>query len=292
MERTQHACEPTARFIAHLPQRAPFVHGSVKLTQRWTHPAFIGFVPAMPELVVGTLCAAQADIRGRLDEQRTTAVVRVGTLTVIPPQHQAYWQIPRAIDVSHVSLTQARLEACAEQTGRTAQLELIPRIGCDDPTSTRIVDLLNHELTSGDRTSGLFVDQAVDLLCIQLIRRHGAGGVRTFQRPRRGLPAWQVKRVTAYMCEHLAEDVRLDDLAKLVRLSRFHFCTSFRLATGRTPHVWLNAQRIAHARRLLSDPERRVSDVATSVGFQTPSSFSASFRRLVGVTPTEYRRKL
>jgi AraC family transcriptional regulator len=50
--------------------------------------------------------------------------------------------------------------------------------------------------------------------------------------------------------------------------------------------------RIERARQLLAAPELRIIDVALAVGYQTPSAFSASFRRVLGITPTEYRSRL
>ena len=94
------------------------------------------------------------------------------------------------------------------------------------------------------------------------------------------------------MREHLAKEIGLDELAALVNLSRFHFCTAFRKATGRTPHNWLMILRIEEARRLLETPALAVTDVALAVGYQTPSSFAAVFRKLVGMTPSAYRRAL
>ena len=94
------------------------------------------------------------------------------------------------------------------------------------------------------------------------------------------------------MRERLEQEIGLNELAALVNLSRFHFCTAFRMATGRTPHEWLTHQRIARARELLADPALRITDIALSVGYETPSAFAASFRKVAGVTPTEFRRRL
>jgi AraC family transcriptional regulator len=132
---------------------------------------------------------------------------------------------------------------------------------------------------------------------------HDAGVLQLFESPtppaaprlaprRRGLVPWQVRRVTTYMGDNLERGIGLQELAGLVGLSRFHFCSSFRLATGRTPHEELTWQRIERARTLLADPTLRIIDVALAVGYQTPSAFAASFRRFVGVTPTEFRRTL
>ena len=138
----------------------------------------------------------------------------------------------------------------------------------------------------------LFVEQALDLLCTHLHARPFLAGQSTMPVARRGLLAWQVRRVTAYMRERLDQDIGLDELAAQVNLSRFHFCTAFRLATGHTPYEWLTSLRIERARQLLADPRLRVTDIALAVGYKTPSAFAASFRKVAGVTPTEFRRSL
>jgi AraC family transcriptional regulator len=92
------------------------------------------------------------------------------------------------------------------------------------------------------------------------------------------------------MQDQLDRDIGLNELAGLVNLSRFHFCTAFRLATGQTPHEWLTARRIERARELLDNPTLRVTDIALAVGYSTPSAFAASFRKVTGMTPTDFRR--
>ena len=87
------------------------------------------------------------------------------------------------------------------------------------------------------------------------------------------------------------ENIRLQELADLVNLGRFHFCTAFRMATGRTPHQWMTRQRIAYAKKLLKDGTPRITDIALVV-YETPSAFSATFHKVAGLTPSEFRRRL
>lgn len=113
----------------------------------------------------------------------------------------------------------------------------------------------------------------------------------TVQR-RRGLANWQVRRVTTYMSERLDQEVCLQELARLINLSRFHFCTSFRLATGQTPREWLIARRIERACTLLAQPSLSITKIGLAVGYATPSAFAASFHKRMGMTPSEFRRAL
>jgi AraC family transcriptional regulator len=136
------------------------------------------------------------------------------------------------------------------------------------------------------------VEQAIDLLCRHLIKGHSSIGALPTSAARHGLADWQVKRVTGYMRDHMDEEMGLQELATLLDLSRFHFCTAFRMATGHTPREWLTVQRIQRAKALLTDPKLPITDIALMVGYQTPSSFAATFRKIAGVTPTEFRRSL
>lgn len=109
---------------------------------------------------------------------------------------------------------------------------------------------------------------------------------------RRGLASWQVRRVTTYMGERLDQEMCLQELARLVNLSRFHFCTAFRLATGQTPREWLIARRIERACKLLEQPSMSITKVGLAVGYATPSAFAASFHKRMGMTPSAFRRTL
>jgi AraC family transcriptional regulator len=214
-----------------------------------------------------------------------------GAVTVIPAELDVTWDVPVSNEFSMVLLPDARLQACADQLGGGRPVGLADRFAVDDPMTSQLLDLIDQEVTHGDRASSLFIEHALDMLYMQLIRAHASHGPIEARPPRRGLAPWQVKRVTSYMRDRLDQDVSLGELAVLVGLSRFHFCTAFRLATGCTPHQWFTAQRMARARQLLGDPALLITDVALAVGYATPSAFSASFRRLVGATPSEYRRQ-
>jgi AraC family transcriptional regulator len=103
-----------------------------------------------------------------------------------------------------------------------------------------------------DGSASLFLEQTVDLLCTQLIGAYASFGALTANVPCRGLTEWRVKRVTDYVNASLDRQIGLDELAAQVGLSRFHFCASFKLATGMTPHEWLTSLRMHRARELLT----------------------------------------
>jgi AraC family transcriptional regulator len=107
---------------------------------------------------------------------------------------------------------------------------------------------------------------------------------------RGGLAPWQVRRVTDYLEANLARDVALDELAALVGLSEYHFCTAFRRSAGLPPHCWLTARRMEKAKALMAEGRDGLTEIALAVGCGSQSAFGAAFRRTVGVTPTAWRR--
>jgi AraC family transcriptional regulator len=265
---------------------------AVRVTRRWNHGALHDSLTAFPDNVVMTYYGVDRDIAWRSGGRRLGSRTRSGAITVIPEGHDGRWDMDGPIETSHVYIPDRRLQAAAVQITSGGRVELVGRVGFEDPSAARILELLSREAPNQDPSARLFVDQAIDLLCIHLVRAHSSFGALAMEAPRGGLADWQLRRVTQYMREHLAEEIGLDELAALVNLSRFHFCTAFRKATGQTPHNWLMILRIEEARRLLETPALAVTDVALAVGYQTPSSFAAAFRKFVGTTPSAYRRAL
>lgn len=109
------------------------------------------------------------------------------------------------------------------------------------------------------------------------------------ERPPGGLQKWRLKRVVDYVDSHLAKRVTLSDLADVAGLSRMHFASQFRMATGLRPHEYLLRQRVRRASELLAQTTMTIVEIALSVGFQTQAHFTTVFKRIEGRTPSQWR---
>jgi len=87
------------------------------------------------------------------------------------------------------------------------------------------------------------------------------------------------------------EPLDLEALARAAHVSPRHFSRSFRQTFGETPHRYLLTRRIERARHLLRTTDMQVAEVCLAVGFRSVGSFTTTFRRHVGMSPTEYRRR-
>ena len=97
--------------------------------------------------------------------------------------------------------------------------------------------------------------------------------------------------VFAYIREHLRDEIKLADLAKLCRLSERHFARVFKQATGQTVSSYILSARIAKSCDLLRSTAMKIEAVADSVGYRDLDSFYRAFRRIEGVTPGQYRKR-
>lgn len=100
----------------------------------------------------------------------------------------------------------------------------------------------------------------------------------------------RLRRAIAYMREHVAEKLSVEDVAARVGLSRAHFFALFRDQLHTTPQVFWSAVRVEEAiRRLLHEGESLTS-MAIDLGFSAPGNFSRFFKEQTGVPPSAYRR--
>jgi transcriptional regulator GlxA family with amidase domain len=100
-----------------------------------------------------------------------------------------------------------------------------------------------------------------------------------------------LSRIREHIERHYAKPVTVAQLARMARLSTFHFIRVFRAETGQTPHQYLRHRRLERAKELLVTTPMSVTEICDAVGFQSLGSFSALFRKVTGETPAGYRAK-
>ena len=101
-----------------------------------------------------------------------------------------------------------------------------------------------------------------------------------------------VTRAKEYIQQNYSSDLCLDEVAKVVNTSVFHFCKIFKKAAGIGFTDYLSRVRIEKSKNLLLNPNLRISEIAYAVGFQSLTHFNRVFRRIVGQAPTQYRDAL
>jgi AraC-like DNA-binding protein len=102
-------------------------------------------------------------------------------------------------------------------------------------------------------------------------------------------PARHLLRAKDLADARYVEPLDVNDLASAAGLSRAHFSREFRRAFGESPHAYLLTRRLERAAALLRNTDRSPADICFSVGLQSVGSFTTSFTRSYGASPTAYR---
>jgi AraC family transcriptional regulator len=110
-----------------------------------------------------------------------------------------------------------------------------------------------------------------------------------------GLPSPHLQRkiheVQAFLAQNLAYDVDLNTIAAQASLSPYYFTRQFTAMIGMPPYRYLITLRIQRAAQLLRESDLTVTQILHRVGFHSPSHFTTTFRRHMGLSPTAYRRR-
>ena len=104
-------------------------------------------------------------------------------------------------------------------------------------------------------------------------------------------PARHLLRAKDLADSRYAEPLGVEDMAREAGLSRAHFIREFSRAFGDSPHAYLLTRRLERAAALLRSTDRQVADICYSVGLSSLGSFTTSFKRTYGVSPTAYRER-
>jgi AraC family transcriptional regulator len=110
-----------------------------------------------------------------------------------------------------------------------------------------------------------------------------------------GLPSPHLQRkiheVQIFLAQNLSRDVDLTTIAAHASLSPYYFTRQFTAMVGMPPYRYLISLRIQRAAQLLRESDLTVTQILHRVGFHSPSHFTTTFRRHMGLSPTDYRRR-
>lgn len=102
----------------------------------------------------------------------------------------------------------------------------------------------------------------------------------------------RISTVLEYVSDNFKEEIKLDDLAKKVSLSNHYLCKCFKKVTGRTIFEYIEQMRIQNSCYLLRATDLSIMEIALESGFNSVNFFNRTFKKIMGVTPKEYRQTI
>jgi AraC family transcriptional regulator len=178
----------------------------------------------------------------------------------------------------------------AEESGAPRISHFVCPPGIIDPTMVHLASALLPAFQRPGEARKLFIDHLTLAMLTHLYGSYGGARPGTAF-AKGGMTRLQANRAKEFLGAHCADDLSLVDAARACGLSRGHFTKAFRVATGLTPHQWLQRYRIDKAKHLLLSPALTIAEIALSCGFADQSHLTRVFSRLVGDTPAAWRRR-
>lgn len=161
----------------------------------------------------------------------------------------------------------------------------------NDPSATRrLLPCLEHislEVAQKKAHYQEVVQNLLQILAVQLLRSQSVASFSSDV----GNISPKCAQIKRYIDSHYKENVTIETLANVTFLSRSYLIHIFTKEYGEPPISYLIKRRVEESRHLLAKTDRSILDIGLMVGFSSGSYFSQSFRRLVGVSPKEYRRR-
>jgi AraC family transcriptional regulator len=218
--------------------------------------------------------------------ERHTGDALPGDVCVVPAQtpYAVRRDAPGRI-VATVLDAQLLEQTAADEPGAGCT-KVEPRFCARDALLSQLLRALTDEVLVDNPGGPLYAEALGAALAAHLLRKHCAVPAPL---SRRGLGGPTLRRVTDYIEAHLADTIRLQDLAEIAGVSSFQLVRRFKESKGQPPHQFLLRRRIERAREMLRHSDKTILEVALSCGFSSQSHFSAVFRTLTGLTPRKYR---
>jgi AraC-like DNA-binding protein len=170
-------------------------------------------------------------------------------------------------------------------TGFNADAIAAPRLRFADDRIWTLVKLLSDAVNDLDPSAQLYGDGLIAAIAARLFADSPEPSSYG-----KGLAPWQLRRIVAYLDEHLPQRIDLAHLADLAGLSQAYFSRAFKASTGMAPYRWQLDARIRRAQALLIDTAASLDEVAEATGFADAVHFGRTFRKFIGVTPAAWRR--
>jgi AraC-like DNA-binding protein/mannose-6-phosphate isomerase-like protein (cupin superfamily) len=151
---------------------------------------------------------------------------------------------------------------------------------------------MQSELPASSTRARLALTTYLKMLLMLLVNHYAAyaGTVETFQRQQRALD--RLGPLFRYLGENYGSVIQVGEAARLCGMSQSHFMNFFKQVTGLSFMKYLNHYRVERAQALLTRTNRSMASISHEVGFCDQSYFGTVFRKIVGVTPVAYRRRL
>jgi AraC family transcriptional regulator len=254
-------------------------------------PAFERNVPAITHHRLVLVTRPPEDLDLRYEGVKRHRPTPAGSISAVPAGSPVWARSSGHKDELHMFLEAGLMARVAAEAFDLdpARLTVPPLDGLDLPHLRAAMLAVDAELTAGGAGGPLAAESLANVLAVHLLR-HVLAPRQPARRRDGTLPRTKLRAIVEYVEEHLDAGPTLEQLAAVARLSPYYFARQFKRATGLPPHQYGILRRVERAKQLLqAGTALSLAEVAAHAGFSDQSQFSHHFKRLVGVTPGQFR---
>jgi AraC family transcriptional regulator len=213
-----------------------------------------------------------------------------GDIDVIPANTPARWEmLDENVAELLVSLPRSLLDSTLVDTSSSASpVELRNRHQIRDSELETLCWAIQREMQAGYPSGRLYLDGLGLAVASRLVTRHSSME-NVLEVPNGALSGQRLKQVLAFIEDQLGEDLSLDQIAAVARLSPSHTRTLFRSAMRVPLHQFIIQRRVELGRSLLLHSSLSIAEIAQTAGFAHQSHMARHMRRILGVTPRDLR---
>ena len=244
------------------------------------HPYQAAYTPDLP--VIGFAFDGQVGVHAFGSDRKTAFRARPNGLAYVPAGCDVYSQSKHGGEYLKITVEK-------QQHGEPWPW---PRRFSDviDPVAIDAAQRLRRLLLAGDRIDELQCERLVGTLKQRTVHVLGGDSIepaaRCWMTPRR------LRLIEDLIEARLDAKLTVQELAGALRLSAGFFCRAFHAAVGQAPHDYIIDRRVSRARTLLRNAALDLGGIAHASGFASHAHMTATFRKRLGVTPSEFRRHL
>ena len=231
-------------------------------------------------------------VHRRIQKGESSRLILPGGMFMMPGGMDFGVRVDGTLRTVHLYLRRQLLEEVAGDltAGDPAHVETHPRFGDNDPLIERLMLGVRDVVHDDDPSATVYVDYLARAIAACLIRRHSTAAVRRHLEASSKRPSRQIRRAIDFMEANLERSVDLPTIAESTGLSPSYFARQFRATVGKAPHQYLMQIRIDRAKRLLSETDRGIAEIAFACGFANQEHLTRLFKRSCGLTPAGFRK--
>lgn len=224
-----------------------------------------------------------------MDGRQSNTGLTAGHVSIIPAGASARVWWNRPVDFACLYFTPASLAAAAGGDTVATDLEIRPAIGVLCPTIVKLIQAIHADAVA-EHPYGKMVGDAIFISIASLL----VNDRRIVQdRPcRSGVGDKRVRHALEYIHSHLCVEMNLLSIARASETSPFHLSRSFRSAVGCSIWQYVARERIRVAVGLMRDAALSLTQIAMMAGFESYSSFAATFKASRGASPSQFRESV